>query len=356
MGTGQGSPRSARQRGELMVAVAKANEMLDTLRNHVMEGTQAYAGYFHALDALCKAGDLPDDWRGAWRSNKEDSLKSQLAAVTEERDASRRLAKGYNGYIAQLDKRLAAVTEERDDYQGRHSRVALRLLDADIMNGELDKRLASAVGLLDKAAWFVDNGGSHALEGTIRAFLDVQPAAPAEVWVEPGNVSKLASQGHDVSDHYVGTAQLAAPAVCEHRWPPPGGLVCLCLDCGIPKPADAPAECEKPAIVCLCGSTRFMDAFFRAGWQFTLDGEIVLSVGVCKHADHHGAEALGQDVADRLDELHLRKIDLADHVHILNVGGYIGESTRKELDYAIATGKPVTFLEPVSKPADGGDA
>ena len=72
-----------------MDAVTKANEILDTLRNHVMEGTQSYAGYFHALDALCKAGDLPDDWRGAWRSNKEDSLKSKLAAVTEELDLTR---------------------------------------------------------------------------------------------------------------------------------------------------------------------------------------------------------------------------------------------------------------------------
>lgn len=103
---------------------------------------------------------------------------------------------------------------------------------------------------------------------------------------------------------------------------------------------------DFPRIVCLCGSTRFMDAFFEAGWQCTLNGKIVLSVGVCKHAEHHGGEALGQDVADRLDELHLRKIDLADEVFILNVGGYIGKSTRKELEYARAKGKFVYFLEP----------
>lgn len=102
---------------------------------------------------------------------------------------------------------------------------------------------------------------------------------------------------------------------------------------------------DKPPIVCLCGSTRFMDAFFEAGWEFTLKGYIVLSVGVCKHAEHHGAEALGQDVVVRLDELHLRKIDLADEVHILNVGGYIGESTRKELEYAQKQGKKITYLE-----------
>lgn len=102
---------------------------------------------------------------------------------------------------------------------------------------------------------------------------------------------------------------------------------------------------NKPKIVCLCGSTRFMQAFFDAGWKFTLKGYIVLSVGVCKHAEHHGAEALGQDVADRLDELHLRKIDLADEVFVLNIGGYIGKSTSKEIAYAIEKNKPISYLE-----------
>lgn len=101
----------------------------------------------------------------------------------------------------------------------------------------------------------------------------------------------------------------------------------------------------KPKIVCLCGSTRFMQEFFEVGWQFTLKGYIVLSVGVCKHAGHHGAEALGQDVADRLDKLHLRKIDLANEVFIINVNGYIGKSTRKEIEYAKKTGKPISYLE-----------
>lgn len=100
----------------------------------------------------------------------------------------------------------------------------------------------------------------------------------------------------------------------------------------------------KPKIVCLCGSTRFMQEFFEVGWQFTLEDYIVLSVGVCK-SKHHGAEALGQDIADRLDKLHLRKIDLADEVFVINVDGYIGESTRKEIKYAQKMGKPVSYLE-----------
>ena len=103
----------------------------------------------------------------------------------------------------------------------------------------------------------------------------------------------------------------------------------------------------KPSIVCLCGSTRFMDAFFEAGWKLTLDGYIVLSVGVCKHAESHGGEALGRNVADKLDELHLRKIDLADWVFVLNVGGYIGESTKHEIGYAESINKRVEYLEPI---------
>ena len=106
-----------------------------------------------------------------------------------------------------------------------------------------------------------------------------------------------------------------------------------------------------PKIVCLCGSTRFMDTFFDQGFIETLAGNIVLSVGVYIHAQTadggHVGEMLGQGVCEKLDELHLRKIDLADEVLILNVGGYIGDSTRHELDYAQAKGKVIRFLEPV---------
>jgi hypothetical protein len=104
---------------------------------------------------------------------------------------------------------------------------------------------------------------------------------------------------------------------------------------------------SRPRIVCLCGSTRFIDTFLEENWRLTLEGVIVLSVGVVKSgpADHVG-ESLGEDVARLLDELHLRKIDLADEVRILNVGGYIGDSTFAELTYARRLGKHVTFLEP----------
>lgn len=97
-----------------------------------------------------------------------------------------------------------------------------------------------------------------------------------------------------------------------------------------------------PKIVCLCGSTKFMEAFQEANTKLTLAGNIVLSVG----CGTKGAEGITDEQKAALDELHLRKIDLADEVFILNVGGYIGQSTRRELAYAVAKIKKLRFLEP----------
>lgn len=100
---------------------------------------------------------------------------------------------------------------------------------------------------------------------------------------------------------------------------------------------------KKPPIVCLCGSTKFLSAFRKAMFDETLAGRIVLTIGCDTKSDD--MLGIGQDVKKKLDELHKRKIDLADEVLILNVGGYIGESTRSELAYARAHGKRVRWLE-----------
>lgn len=105
-----------------------------------------------------------------------------------------------------------------------------------------------------------------------------------------------------------------------------------------------------PQVVCLCGSTRFYDEFRRANLQLTLAGEIVLSIGCDSKPDGDLAASgeFGTDpvtVKARLNALHKRKIDLADYVLVLNVGGYVGDSTRAEIDYALARGKPVRYLE-----------
>ncbi len=106
----------------------------------------------------------------------------------------------------------------------------------------------------------------------------------------------------------------------------------------------------KPTVVCLCGSTRFADAFWEAGWNETLAGKIVLTIGVCKHMETpdggHIGEALGKEICERLDELHKRKIDLADEILVLNVNGYIGDSTKSEIRYALDQGKHIRWLNP----------
>jgi hypothetical protein len=103
----------------------------------------------------------------------------------------------------------------------------------------------------------------------------------------------------------------------------------------------------RPKIVVLCGSTRFYRDFMAANYRETMKGNIVLSVGFYPHASEqaHG-QFIGITEGDklRLDRLHLRKIDLSDEVFILDVGGYIGESTRNEIAYADSQGKPVRYL------------
>ena len=100
-----------------------------------------------------------------------------------------------------------------------------------------------------------------------------------------------------------------------------------------------------PRIICLCGSTRFMEAFQQANLQETLRGNIVLSVG-CNTKSDQGI-GITDETKAMLDELHKRKIDLADEIFVLNVGGYIGASTKSEVDYAIAHNKPVRYLEAI---------
>jgi len=106
---------------------------------------------------------------------------------------------------------------------------------------------------------------------------------------------------------------------------------------------------EMPTIVCLCGSTRFGEAFNEANLRLTLAGEIVLTVGCDTKSDNElfTPERLAW-LKPMLDELHKRKIDLADYIFVLNVGGYIGESTRSEINYAKAHGKRVEYLEEIS--------
>lgn len=95
-------------------------------------------------------------------------------------------------------------------------------------------------------------------------------------------------------------------------------------------------------VITLCGSTRFKDEFIETQKRLSLQGNIVISVGLFGHS---GDKEVWQDgVKEMLDDMHKRKIDMADSIYVINVGGYIGSSTRSEIEYAIAHGKTVEYL------------
>lgn len=109
---------------------------------------------------------------------------------------------------------------------------------------------------------------------------------------------------------------------------------------------------NRPPIVCLCGSTRFYEQFQKANLEETLKGRIVLTVGFMMHAKetvHGGNVGITNDQKKMLDDLHLRKIDLADEVLIINVGDYMGDSTKREAWYALQQQKRIRLYETPSR-------
>lgn len=103
----------------------------------------------------------------------------------------------------------------------------------------------------------------------------------------------------------------------------------------------------KFKVITLCGSTKFKDEYMKAQKDLTLQGNIVISVGLFGHSGDD--EVWTEGTKEMLDNMHKRKIDMADEIFVVNVGGYIGESTKSEIEYAIRNGKKVNYLEPVVK-------
>lgn len=102
----------------------------------------------------------------------------------------------------------------------------------------------------------------------------------------------------------------------------------------------------------LCGSTRFRNEFYEAQKQLTLKGYIVISAGLFGHAgDAEVWESMDEGTLTKtkrmLDDMHKRKIDMADGIYVINVGGYIGDSTKSEIQYAKEHGKKLMYLEPL---------
>ena len=103
-------------------------------------------------------------------------------------------------------------------------------------------------------------------------------------------------------------------------------------------------------VITLCGSTRFKDEFLKVQKDLTLKGNIVISVGLFGHSgDSEVWENMNEGsltkTKEMLDDMHKRKIDMADEIFVINVNGYIGESTKSEIEYAKSIGKRVNYLE-----------
>lgn len=99
----------------------------------------------------------------------------------------------------------------------------------------------------------------------------------------------------------------------------------------------------KYKVITLCGSTRFKKEFLQIQKDLTLAGNIVISVGVFGHAGD--SEVLSEETKIMLDDMHKRKIDMADEIFVINVDNYIGSSTHSEIEYALSCGKTVRYLE-----------
>ena len=101
----------------------------------------------------------------------------------------------------------------------------------------------------------------------------------------------------------------------------------------------------KYKVITLCGSTKFKDDFMREQKRLSLEGNIVISVGMF---GHNGDDEVWQDnIKEMLDDMHKRKIDMADEIFVINKGGYIGTSTKSEIEYAISTNKKVNYMESI---------
>ena len=106
-------------------------------------------------------------------------------------------------------------------------------------------------------------------------------------------------------------------------------------------------------VVTLCGSTRFKDEFYKEQKRLTLEKKIVISVGLFGHSGDEEVwenmdEGTMTKTKEMLDDMHKRKIDMADEIFVINVGGYIGDSTKSEIAYATNTGKTVNYLEEIN--------
>lgn len=104
---------------------------------------------------------------------------------------------------------------------------------------------------------------------------------------------------------------------------------------------------ENVKVVTLCGSSRFKSKIIEVGEKLALSGVAVLSLSLFGHADNKFGSVITPSIKESLDYAHMKKIMMSDSIFVINVGGYIGESTKREIEFAKLLGKPIEYLEPV---------
>ncbi len=106
-----------------------------------------------------------------------------------------------------------------------------------------------------------------------------------------------------------------------------------------------------PKIITVIGSTRFINEISIIGWEFEKQGHIVFTPRLLppnyeRHSDDDGGHAAeSEGVKELIDSTYLMKVEMADEIFVANISGYIGESTRNELNHALNLGKPIVYLE-----------
>lgn len=99
---------------------------------------------------------------------------------------------------------------------------------------------------------------------------------------------------------------------------------------------------KKYPVITLCGSSKFKDDFMRVQKELTLQGNIVLSLGLFSHYDH---EIITKQEEVLLKDIHLERILLSDAIYVINKDGDIGSSTKQEIEFAKKNHKKVMYME-----------
>lgn len=103
---------------------------------------------------------------------------------------------------------------------------------------------------------------------------------------------------------------------------------------------------KKFKVITLCGSAKFKDEFLKVQQKLTFEGNIVLSLMFFEGVSED--EIYSAETKQMLDDMHKQKIDMSDEIFVINKNGYIGSSTKSEIEYATRSGKAVKYLETIN--------